>query len=250
MKKFKNPLIFALVLLPVALVGGLFTTIYQFDLLDPAVIAEMVAQVGSREMVMVITVAQTVVYTLLAGFFGYIVSEKVGLMKVIRFEKTPLLRVVLISVVCGILFSLDYWTFGKVVPEIAAGTTASMTVPAVIASVLYGGIVEEVLLRLLVMSLLTLVIWKLFFRKQDTAPAGAAIAANIVAAVVFAVGHLPATYGAFGQLTALILFRCILFNGGLGLLFGWLYRKYGIQYAMIGHALVHIVSKVIWFIFI
>ena len=35
---------------------------------------------------------------------------------------------------------------------------------------------------------------------------------------------------------ALVLLRCFLLNGELGLVFGWLYRKYGIQYAMIGHA--------------
>ena len=34
-------------------------------------------------------------------------------------------------------------------------------------------------------------------------------------------------------LTSEILIRCFLFNGGLGLAFGHLYRKYGIGYAMI-----------------
>ena len=34
--------------------------------------------------------------------------------------------------------------------------------------------------------------------------------------------------------------------GGFGLLFGWMYRKYGIQYAMLSHALLHIVSKTVW----
>lgn len=41
-----------------------------------------------------------------------------------------------------------------------------------------------------------------------------------------------------------------LLNGGFGLLFGWLYRKYGIQYSMLSHALLHIVSKMIWILFI
>ena len=45
---------------------------------------------------------------------------------------------------------------------------------------------------------------------------------------------------------ALVIIRCFLYNGGLGLVFGWLYRKYGIEYAMIGHAGTHIVSKLIW----
>ena len=39
-------------------------------------------------------------------------------------------------------------------------------------------------------------------------------------------------------------------NGGFGLVFGRLYRKQGIEYAMLAHAGVHIVSKLIWLIFI
>ena len=34
--------------------------------------------------------------------------------------------------------------------------------------------------------------------------------------------------------------------GSFGLLFGYLYRKFGIQYAMVSHAMFHIVSKLIW----
>jgi hypothetical protein len=48
----------------------------------------------------------------------------------------------------------------------------------------------------------------------------------------------------------LIIFRCLALNGGLGLLFGWLYRKHGLRYAMIAHGGCHIVSKLIWLLFI
>lgn len=34
-----------------------------------------------------------------------------------------------------------------------------------------------------------------------------------------------------------------------GLFFGWLYRKYGIKYAIMGHALLHIVSKTVRVVF-
>ena len=39
-------------------------------------------------------------------------------------------------------------------------------------------------------------------------------------------------------------------NGGIGLMFGRLYRKHGIAYAMIAHAGCHIVSKLIWVLFL
>ena len=105
------------------------------------------------------------------------------------------------------------------------------------------------MLRLFMMSLLAWLGWKVFFRKAEKAPAGVIVAANVISALLFAAGHLPATAMLF-EITPLVLLRCFLFNGGLGLFFGWLYRRFGIQYAMIGHALAHIVSKLIWFIFL
>jgi membrane protease YdiL (CAAX protease family) len=41
-----------------------------------------------------------------------------------------------------------------------------------------------------------------------------------------------------------------LLNGAGGVWFGYLYRKYGLSYAMLAHALVHVVSDVIWAVFI
>jgi membrane protease YdiL (CAAX protease family) len=75
------------------------------------------------------------------------------------------------------------------------------------------------------------------------------VVANVVAAMLFAAGHLPATEMTFG-LTPMLVFRCFLLNGGLGLAFGWLYRKFGLRYAMIAHGAYHVVSKLIWILFL
>jgi hypothetical protein len=48
----------------------------------------------------------------------------------------------------------------------------------------------------------------------------------------------------------MLLVRCFLLNGVGGLWFGRLYRKYGLSYAMLAHALFHVVSDVIWAAFI
>ncbi|MBR6570794.1 MAG: CPBP family intramembrane metalloprotease [Clostridia bacterium] len=117
------------------------------------------------------------------------------------------------------------------------------------ASVVYGGVMEEIMMRLFLMSLLAWLGWKILYRKQEKPPVWVFAAANVISAVLFAAGHLPATVMLFGQLTPLLVVRCFLFNGGFGLFFGWLYRRYGIQYAMLGHMLAHIVSKLIWAIF-
>ena len=70
----------------------------------------------------------------------------------------------------------------------------------------------------------------------------------MIAALLFAAGHLPATALTFGALTPLLVFRCFLMNGAFGLVFGRLYRKYGIQYAVLSHILFHVVARTIWLI--
>lgn len=250
MKKLKAPFLFTLALLPVAALGGYFTVLYQFEMYDPSILKTAVAQIGSMELLMVISIVQVLGYAAFCGFFGHILANKIGLLKPLRFEKATVLRTVLLSLIGGILFSLDYWVFGAVIPGIQEATRAGMTVYGWIASILYGGIIEEVMLRLFMMSLIAWLIWKIFYRKREAIPTGVVMAANVIAAMLFAAGHLPATVITFGTLTPLILFRCILLNGGFGLLFGWMYRKYGIKYSMLSHALLHIISKTIWLFFI
>ena len=252
MTKFKKPLLFALCLLPIAIVAGVFVGLYQLDTLSPEMIEEVMAQVGSTELLVIIGAAQTVGYALFCGFFGYILADKIGFTKPFKPDKSKLIITFSLSLIGGVVFSLDYWVFGNLIDGVKEASEAGLTPEGVIASILYGGIIEEVMMRLFFMSLIAFILWKVFARRydRDSIPAWVFITANIVAATLFATGHLPATLAFFGELSPLLIFRCFLLNGGFGLIFGWLYRKYGIIYAMISHALFHIVSKLIWIIFI
>ncbi len=98
------------------------------------------------------------------------------------------------------------------------------------------------------MSFVSFIIYKIFYRKSKINDS-VYIISNIIVSLLFALGHLPNTLMTIG-LNFIIVFRCILLNGIVGLLFGYVYRKYGIVYSMISHVLVHIVSKIIWIIFI
>ena len=97
-------------------------------------------------------------------------------------------------------------------------------------------------------EMLVLIISKMFCKNEKEIPVRVLVAANIISALLFAAGHLPGTM-AMTTLTPLLLFRCFLFNGGLGLCFGWLYRKYGIGYAMIAHGFAHLISDLLMVIF-
>lgn len=108
----------------------------------------------------------------------------------------------------------------------------------------YGGIVEELLLRLFLMSLLAW-IGSFISRTSDGKPTSVVFwVANIAAAVLFGLGHLPAT-AFIMPLTPLIVTRAIVLNGVAGIFFGWLYWKRGLESAMISHFSADIVLHVL-----
>jgi hypothetical protein len=252
MNRLKKPFLFSLAVLPIAAIAAYFTALYQIDLYAPETLDAAIQQVGSKAMLIAVSMLQTVILIFLCSFFGYILSNKIGLWRPLRFEKEKLLRVLPLTILLGALFSLDYWTFGNWISGIKEGYSALLGINGILCEILYGGILEEIMLRLFVMSLLAFLIWKLFFRKaeKEQIPVGVFVAANLLAAALFAAGHLPATITYFGTLTPLIVLRCFLLNGAFGVWFGYLYRKYGLSYAMLAHALVHVVSDVIWAVFI
>ncbi len=98
----------------------------------------------------------------------------------------------------------------------------------------YGGIDEEILLRLFLMSLLA---WlgRLIGKAPEGRPSTAVLwLANVLAAVLFGLGHLPATALIF-PLTPLVVIRAIVLNGLAGVAFGYLYFKHGLESAMLSH---------------
>jgi len=108
----------------------------------------------------------------------------------------------------------------------------------------YGGIDEEVLLRLGLMSVL---VWlgRFISKTEDGCPTLAVLwIANILAAVLFGLGHLPATAALF-PITPLVVMRAIVLNGFVGVVAGYLYYKYGLEAAMISHFSADIVLHVI-----
>jgi membrane protease YdiL (CAAX protease family) len=155
-----------------------------------------------------------------------------------------------LAVVLGVASSvlvvvLDLVVFQPLMPaSLVASTGGTLTPPAwmgFLAS-FYGGIAEELLLRLFLMSLLVWIGCKL----ARTATPGAAVAwtANILAALLFGAGHLPATAALF-PLTAVVVIRALLLNGLIGVAAGWLYWRRGILLAMAAHFSADIVLHVL-----
>ena len=109
----------------------------------------------------------------------------------------------------------------------------------------YGGINEEVLLRLFVMTLIGGLIAAVMRKLDQKLPVGIFWVANILVAVLFGLGHLPATKSIGLPMDFLVISRAIVLNGLLGIGFGWLYWKHGLESAMLGHFTADIVLHVL-----
>lgn len=109
---------------------------------------------------------------------------------------------------------------------------------------LYGGIVEEVLLRLFVMSLLVW-LFTLVRRTRSNIPTIYYVCSIVLSAVLFGLGHLPATMSMYGEITPLLVVRAILSNGLLGIWFGYLFWKKGLEYAIVSHMFADIFLHVV-----
>ncbi len=252
LKKFRKPLLFTLALLPIGLIGGFFTSLYLEETYDPALLADMLTQTGFSDIftLHIITAVQTAGQMLLLGFFGYILAEKIGLLKSFKINKSGILTTIILTVIGSIIFiALEYGVFANLIPEVAATYEQKPSFAYMISCLTYGGVLEEIMMRWFLMSLLAFIIWKLFFKKKESVPMGVLIAANIVVALLFAAGHLPTTAMTMG-ITPLILVRCFTLNSLAGLICGHLYMKHGIQYAMLSHMGFHILWKIFWILFI
>ena len=251
MKKFfKENWKFLLFVLVGGLIGGYFVGLYIYDSLTPELLKQMEEQHATREMVGLVSMVQYgIIYGVVLAAIGIVFSKKVNLWKEFKFNKKAVIATVIITLIGALLlFPGDKLIFGPFSSWVNDSYNAKPTIAKIIGGFLVGGIIEEVIMRLFMMSLFVL-IGKLFCKNKKEIPVLVYIIANILSALLFAAGHIPSTMS-MTTLTPIILIRCFVMNGGIGLLFGYLYRKHGIGYAMIAHGFAHLIADTLMLIFL
>ena len=127
----------------------------------------------------------------------------------------------------------------------AQGPAATSAFEGFLAS-FYGGIAEELYMRLF---LLTLLVWMLTLAGRHRPKPALFWLAIAVAAVAFGAAHLPAADKVWG-LSGIVVVRTVALNALGGLVFGWLYWKRGIEMAMLGHfgadIVLHVLAPLAW----
>lgn len=204
----KNNWQFLLFVLIGGLLGGYFAALYMYDLLPYEMLRQIQEQNITKEYLAVISMIQYgLFYGLILSCIGISISKKVNLWKKFEWNKKEVVITLIITIICSlILFPGDKLIFGPFSTWVNSQYTIQPTISKIFAGLLAGGIIEEVMLRLFLMSLIVLVISKLLYKKKEI-PIIVYIIANIVATFVFAVGHIPSTIQ-MTSLTPVILVRC------------------------------------------
>lgn len=224
--------------------------------------AKLIAQLPiSFTTLIVLQIAQSGLLFAILIFTGLILMRRIGLSTPLldsvtngESTSTTLRSILPISIGLGFIASilivgLDALFQPLLISELGDKANALMltTQPAAWKGFLasfYGGISEEILLRLFVMSLLA---WLGSFisKTSDGKPTAVIFwAANIIAAILFGLGHLP-TVSSLVSLTTLVVARTVALNAVGGIIFGWLYQTRGLESAMIAHFSADIVLHVL-----
>jgi membrane protease YdiL (CAAX protease family) len=143
------------------------------------------------------------------------------------------------GLISGVLIILTAIVFNPILPTefLEIGNKFK---PPLITRFLYGGLTEEILIRF---GIMTFFVWLLFKISGKLNPIIYWVGI-VVSAVIFGFGHLPIVYTLIGTPTTELLLYIILGNTVGGMIFGWLYWKKGLETAMIGHIVAHIIILV------
>ena len=181
----------------------------------------------------------------LAVWVGTVLAKPVGLHAPVtesaltgtgmwRALKPQMLPATVVGLVVGVLLA----RLTVLSPEPLRVLSAEVDVP-VWVRLLYGGITEEILMRWGLMTALVWLLWRVLQNRVGPPTTSLFIAAIVLEAILFGVGHLPAALAMGVELDGSVVMFIIVGNAVPGVLYGWLYWRWGLEAAVMAHALSH-----------
>lgn len=192
-----------------------------------------------KSRLMLLSVIQGAVIFAILTLLGLLATQAIGLSIMSSWGN------LLVAILAGIfasslLVAIEVIIFRPHLPPALQDTNHDIALWKRLLACFYGGISEEIMTRLFLVSGIT---WLLTQVTQSTVQTWVGVAI-FLSALLFGLGHLPAT-SAITKLTPLIIIRAIVLNGVAGLVFGWVFLTYGFIAAMIAHFSADIVLHVI-----
>lgn len=202
------------------------------------------------EVAVAASVVQSGVLLALAAWAGVVLSAPIGLRApsieaaLSGTNPLPLLKRQLVPAgVTGVLVGGLLIFLTRIAPLELLALNQSNEIPLAVR-LLYGGITEEILLRWGLMTTLVWLMWRLIQKRVGMPRTSFVIGAIVVTALLFGVGHLPFAAAIGASLKPSVVAYVIAGNTLPGILFGFLYWRYGLEAAIIAHALGHAVAVV------
>lgn len=207
-------------------------------------------ELPSKEVMLAVTLIQTFLMVAIATAVGVGLAPRVGLGAPF-FEalaagdplwpalQLQLLPTLTLSFSGTVVFLVAYYGFfrRRLDPESAFLIDSQRHKLGIKSRVLYGGIVEEVLMR---WGLMTLLVWLgSLLAGEPTAIVMWAVI--LVSGIVFGLGHAPGVIAGGAKPTPMFYMTIIFLNLGAGTIFAWLYWHQGLEAAMLSHALFHLI---------
>lgn len=220
------------------ILGSIAVLPYAFSL------AHQSLQALSYSKLSLVVVQSAIMYGILI-ILGYIFAKKVGF-DVFLFDRPEynLYNELLIGIAagtvlgCGLLiFDISFFT--SALQPIYSSISLTLLQP-LLAS-FYGGINEEVLMRLFLLPLCVFILSKALKTELYHWMIWASI---VITAFIFGILHLPAMLQTMSPSPFAIL-RIIILNSIGGIVFGWLFWKKGIEIAMVAHFTADIIIHVL-----
>ncbi len=204
---------------------------------------------------LILQIAQTGVMLFLLSWLGLSLGASVGLDSpwaralVSRTSLPPVpKRTLILAIVTGAAIAILILLLDKGFQTFMPLPTQAM-VPSVdlwkrLLACFYGGIAEELLLRLGLMTVILWLLWKAVRQTQRLPTAWMVWIAIVLAAILFGVGHLPAAASVW-PLNSVVVVRVIALNALGGIAFGYLYWRRGLEHAMLAHFVADILLHVV-----
>lgn len=140
----------------------------------------------------------------------------------------------LVGIAVGIILLITIIPVAPHLPGLPFVTAGRVALWKRILVCLYGGIDEEVLTRLFLLTLFAWLGTRVLPKRKAQLSGTTFWVANIVVAILFGLGHLPSA-SLVMRITPTVVILALTLNGIAAVPFGYLYWKRGLESAMIAH---------------
>nr|WP_106781150.1 CPBP family intramembrane glutamic endopeptidase [Lysinibacillus timonensis] len=250
----KNDLKIASFISIICFIGGLFLVPYQLDAMKVMLPEQFEIAMESVTLpfpvLIFVSAIQLTIVSFIVALIGMKLARKTGFSmpilealfkrEKINVDKHGIVLAILFGIITALVLAGADRFYYQYKVEIIGQSEPKFSLIGLLAGVFYGGVFEELLMRLFVMSLIIWVIMKVFRKKHSTLNGISYWIAIMIAAALFALGHLPTTEILFGELNDTLIIRSFLLNGIGGIFFGYMYWKKGFEYAVLSHMFAHI----------